>query len=288
MNKFLTSAVAGPVILAVVCANELSHGQAGETLAKTGPGQTSPPKAQSAAPAKAPNRCGALVLVGGGSLPASIRRRFVELAGGAQASLVIIPSASASPEAPARSFAFWKTAPVKSVRILHTTRRSEADDPHVYGLLRQATGVWMSGGDQSRLTALYGGTRVERELANVLRRGGVIGGTSAGASVVSAVMVTAGGKAGKGFGLIADTIVDQHFSNRGRRSRLVGLLQSHPGQRGLGIDEQTAVVIRDQEVSVLGNATVTVAEPGSARPSVKVYHAGSHFCWPAPMHVVSR
>jgi cyanophycinase len=141
--------------------------------------------------------------------------------------------------------------------------------------LRQATGVWISGGDQSRLTALYGGTRVERELAKVLRRGGVVGGTSAGASVVSAVMMAGEGKTGQGFGLLADAIVDQHFSNRHRLPRLLGILKTHPGQLGIGIDEQTAVVIRGKEVTVLGNATVTVAN--GPYPCMRVYRAGGHF-----------
>jgi cyanophycinase len=164
---------------------------------------------------------------------------------------------------------------VQSVRLLYTTRRSQADDPRIYGLLRQATGVWMAGGDQSRLTDLYGGTRVQRELANVLRRGGVFGGTSAGASVVSTVMMAGEGKWGKGFGLLAGAIVDQHFSNRHRLPRLLAVLKTHPGQLGIGIDEQTAVLIRGNEVTVLGNATVTVA--GGPYPCARVFHAGGHF-----------
>jgi cyanophycinase len=231
---------------------------------------------------------GSLILVGGGKLPDSIRQCFLELAGGKEARIIIIPSASGRRDAPDRCYAFWKTAPVKSVRILHTTRRGEADDPKFYGQLQQATGVWLSGGDQSRLTAIYGGTAIERELGKVLQRGGVVGGTSAGASAVSAVMMAAGGKAGKGFGLISNTIIDQHFSNRRRLPRLLGLLQSHPDQLGIGIDEKTAILIRGGEVSVLGNATVTVARPDGPKPSVRVYQAGSRFQQPTLLSVASR
>jgi cyanophycinase len=233
-------------------------------------------------------RVGSLILVGGGHLPDSIRHRFLELAGGKQARIVIIPSASALPNAPAQSLAFWKTAPVKSVRILHTTCRGEADEPAFYGQLRDATGVWMSGGDQSRLSSIYGNTGVERELSKLLQRGGVIGGTSAGASVVSTVMVAGPGKVGKGFGLLAHTIVDQHFSNRGRLPRLLGLLKSHPTEVGIGIDEETAVIIRGGDVSVLGNGTVTVARPDSSRLAVKVYPCGSRFDQPRLLGVASR
>src|SRR4029077_11263734 len=133
----------------------------------------------------------------------------------------IIPSASALPDAPAQSLAFWRTAPVASVHVLHTTCRYEADEPAFYGRLRDATGVWISGGDQSRLAGIYRNTGVERELSKLLQRGGVIGGTSAGASIVSTVMVAGAGKVGKGFGLLANTIVDQHFSNRSRLPRLL-------------------------------------------------------------------
>src|SRR5262249_48430279 len=96
-------------------------------------------------------------------------------------------------------------------------------------------------------------------------------------SIVSAVMMVGTEKAGKGFGLIADAIVDQHFSNRGRLPRLLGLLRNYPSQIGIGIDEETAVVIQGTEVSVLGNGTVSVCQPDAAHPSVRVYRAGSRF-----------
>ena len=192
MSKFLTGAVAGVLSLAL-----------GGSTPLTGDHPVRAPK-QHPPPTATPHAAGSdgtLFLVGGGTLPDPVRRRFLELAGGKKARLVIIPSASARLDAAARSYAFWSTAEVASLRVLYTTRRSQADDARVYGLLRDATGVWISGGDQARLTALYGGTPVERELAGVLRRGGVVGGTSAGASVVSAVMMDRG-KAAKGFGLL--------------------------------------------------------------------------------------
>jgi cyanophycinase len=233
-------------------------------------------------------KSGSFVLVGGGTLPDSIRQCFLGLAGGKNAHIVVIPSASALADAPVQSYAFWKTADVKSVRVLHTTNRSEADDPRFYGLLRGATGVWISGGDQSRLAAIYGGTRVERELVNVIKRGGVVGGTSAGASIVSEVMMADAGKAGKGFGLLLNAVIDQHFTKRGRLPRLLAVLQSHQGQMGIGIDEETAVVIQGGEVTVLGHKTVTVAVPHSPRPNVRVYHAGSHFKQPTLLSIAAR
>jgi cyanophycinase len=242
-----------------------------------------PPSAspmQARANAQSGSTGGALVLVGGGNLPNSVRQRFLELAGGRKARLIIIPSASALPGAAARSFAFWNTSEVKSVRILDAVDRRQADDPRFYRQLRDATGVWISGGDQCRLADLYGGTGVERELAQVLRRGGVVGGTSAGASIASAVMMAGTEQAGKGFGLFAQAIIDQHFSNRGRLPRLLSLLRHHPDLFGIGIDEETAVVIRGGEVTVMGNGTVSVCQPASSGASVRVYRAGSRFQQP--------
>ncbi len=240
---------------------------------------TAPMSTAKRSPASAPaGPAGALFLVGGGHLPEPVRQRFVELAGGRRARLVIIPSASALPDAPADALAYWRTAGAASVRVLHAPSRVQADDPRFYGLLREATGVWISGGDQSRLLALYGGTAVERELRELVRRGGVLGGTSAGASAVSAVMIAGPGQAERGFGLVPGAIVDQHFSNRGRLPRLLDLMARHPGQAGIGIDEGTALVVRGGELAVLGVGTVSVCRPGA---DVLVYRAGSRLRQPA-------
>jgi cyanophycinase len=266
-RRFQASLVAGILALPLIGAQTLRRGGSA--------GAFSTPAA----------RTGTLVLVGGGTTPDSVRERFVELAGGKEARIVIIPSASARFDAPAQSLAYWKTAHVKSVKILHTTSRGEADDPRFADLLQKATGVWLAGGDQNRLLAIFGGTRVERELKAVLRRGGVIGGTSAGASAPSDLMMTGEPEAGRGFGLLAGVTVDQHFSNRHRLPRLLAMVQGHPGRHGIGIDEATAVVIRGTEVSVLGTATVTVARPDG---SLRVYRAGGRFGLARPILVASR
>jgi cyanophycinase len=230
-------------------------------------------------PATTPHAAGSdgtLFLVGGGNLPESGHRRFLELAGGKEVHLVVIPSASARPNAAARPYARWQTAEVGSLRVLYTNRLNQAGDARLYALPRDATGVWIAGGDQSRLTALYGATPVERELAGVLRRGAVVGGTPAGAAVVSGVMVDRG-KAAKGIGLLTCCIVDQHFSNWHRVARLVALLHGYPSLAGISMGEETAVVIRGAQVSVLGNATVTLATADPRRPVARIYRASSHF-----------
>ena len=194
---------------------------------------------------------GALVIVGGGGLPDPIRERFLELAGGRKARLVVIPTANRKADLPGplKTYLLWKAQKVASVTVLHTRDRRRANDPAFVKPLTEATGVWFTGGDQSRLADAYRGTRVERELHKVLSRGGVIGGTSAGAAVMSRVMIVGGNpeaRVGTGFGLLPDVVVDQHFTNRKRLNRLLGVLgkKEHGDCLGLGIDEATGVVVR--------------------------------------------
>ena len=215
------------------------------------------------------DRTGSLLLVGGGTTTGAVKRRFLELAGGRGAHIVVIPSASALPEAGEASRRFWEQEGVP-VLVLHTTSRAEADAPGFSRPLRRATGVWIPGGDQARFMALYGGTQVGREILALYRRGGVIGGTSAGASVASRVMPGEAGE-GRGLGLLGGVVVDQHFDTRARLARLLRVLSNHPDQLGLGLDESTGVVIRAGTLTVVGERTVSVCRVGSGP---QVYRPG--------------
>ncbi len=225
---------------------------------------------------------GSLVIVGGGGMPNAVRDRFLQLAGGKKAHLVIIPTASYKADRPdlLKSWGYWRAQEVASVDFLHTRNRAVANNPAFVRPLTTATGVWLSGGDQSLLAAAYHGTLVERELQKVLDRGGVIGGTSAGASIMSSVMIVGGNpdaQLGTGFGLLPGVVIDQHFDNRHRLNRLLGVLQKYPQCLGIGIDEGTAVVVHGRAVSVLGDQHVSVCIHGAnAKKSdeVRVLKAG--------------
>jgi cyanophycinase len=157
--------------------------------------------------------------------------------------------------------------------MLHTLDPKEANKPTFVKPLKEATAAWLGGGDQSRLANAYRGTAVERELRQLLARGGVVGGTSAGASVMSSVMITGGNpqvRVGSGFGLLPDVVIDQHFENRQRQQRLLGVLAQNRNCLGLGIDEQTAVVVRGHTFTVVGNANVLVCMPPSAEEPASV------------------
>jgi cyanophycinase len=214
---------------------------------------------------------GALVICGGGGLPESIRDRFITLAGGPRAHIVVIPTAHRIADTPAVEtvLAPWKAKGVASVQYLHTRSRDTANDAGFVKPLTEATGVWFGGGLQTSLTRVYLGTEVERQLGALLERGGVIGGTSAGAAVMTRVMITRGrttAEVDKGFDFLPGAVVDQHFLRRNRLGRLLSVLSDHPDLVGLGIDERTALVVNVQSrrMSVIGDSYVVACVPGPA------------------------
>jgi cyanophycinase len=220
---------------------------------------------------------GALVIVGGGQQPEAINDRFMELAGGKEARIVVIPTASdkadddvADPERSAKLTDYWKSRGAAEVRLLHTRSKEQANDEAYIEPLKKATGVWFGGGDQSKIADAYLGTAVEREVLAVIARGGVVGGTSAGAAIQSKVMIAGGQtepRMATGFDLLPGAIIDQHFLARNRKGRSVAAVTMHPDCFGLGIDEGTAVIVRGRRLEVLGNSTATVILAASgARP----------------------
>jgi cyanophycinase len=226
---------------------------------------------------------GSLVMVGGGGMPVPIRDRFLELAGGKHAKLVVIPTASLKADVPEqlRSFGYWKSQDVASCILMHTRKRDLANDPGFVLPLKDATGVWLSGGDQTKLVSAYRGTLVEQALHDLLTRGGVIGGTSAGTAVMSSVMITGGNPSAQvdtGFSLLPGVVVDQHLMKRHRIPRLLSVLTTHPGYLGVGIDESTAVVVHGSTLDVLGEATVRIcfAASGMHAADVRILKTGDH------------
>ena len=219
---------------------------------------------------------GALVIVGGGGATPAIWDRFMELAGGDSAVIVYFPTASAGNIDTTNNSALrvWRGRNPRSAVIMHTRSRDTANTDAFVAPLKRATGVWFGGGVQSRITDAYLGTKTEEALRDVLRRGGVIGGTSAGAAIMSEVMITGTVEGdrnvatlGRGFGFLPSAVADQHFTQRTRQPRLVGVLAKHPGLIGFGIDEATALVVhgsRGLEVLGRGRVNVIVNTPGAA------------------------
>ena len=205
---------------------------------------------------------GTLMICGGGThVEELFGPKFVELAGGENAHIVVVTTASETADSSAvdSRVEFWRRLHPAELTVLHTRSREIADDPKFSEPLATATGVWFIGGHQQRVTDAYLGTRTEKAFKAVLRRGGVLAGTSAGAAIMSPVMILGGfpnAEIGQGFGFLPGTIVDQHFLKRKRKDRLLQALAAYPKLVGFGIDEDTALVVRGRRVSVMGESDV--------------------------------
>jgi cyanophycinase len=223
-----------------------------------------------------PRNNGHLVIIGGGEDRVDdkeILTKFVELSGGADANIVVITAASTVPE---KMWAIYDEAfgalGVARRAPLHIASRAEANDPENLRRLLDATGIFMTGGDQKRMLAMIGGTEVAGAMHDaILSRGACLGGTSAGASAMSAHML-ADGKAelnpekgavslGAGLGLVRRAVIDQHFSQRHRLARLLSIVAQNPYLHGIGIDEDTALVIElGVGIEVIGDGSVTLVD----------------------------
>lgn len=223
-----------------------------------------------------PERNGHLVIIGGGEDRVDdkeILTRFVELAGGPTAKIIVITAASTVPEKMWEIYdeAFGALG-VTDRAPLHIASRAEANDPDNARRAAEATGIFITGGDQKRLLAIIGGTDVASAIHRaVSTHGACIGGTSAGASAMSAHML-ADGKAelnpekgavslGAGLGLLHRVVIDQHFSQRQRLARLLSVVAQNPYLYGIGIDEDTALVVAfGVGIEIVGNGSVTLID----------------------------
>ena len=219
-------------------------------------------------PADARVSGGALLIVGGGEVTQEIRRRFVELAGGPQARIVVIPASEPGADDVERWLRPWRSLGVSHCEMLHAADRSKADSSGFCEPLTKTTGVWFTGGRQAFLAERYVDTAVEKCLRDLLTRKGVVGGTSAGAAILSRVMIVEGSSQpveARGLGLLDDAVIDQHFLKRNRIWRLQQVLKSHPELVGFGIDERTALIVRLGlgRLEVVGPSYVMACVPGA-------------------------
>lgn len=241
----------------------------------------------SAAEQRADAPKGSLLIVGGGPQPDALVQRFVDLAGGAgKARIVVFAMASEDGLAGGKEKAEdLRKLGAHAINVYIT--REQANQDSIVHLLDDATGIWFGGGDQSRLTRAIGGTKVEDAIHARYRAGAVVGGTSAGAAVMSTPMITGderhpGGArpdttdafktiardniiTTEGFGLVQGAIIDQHFLRRKRHNRLVSAVLEHPKLIGVGIDESTALLVQpDGTWHVLGASAVVIYDARKA------------------------
>ncbi len=224
-------------------------------------------------------RKGSLVIVGGGRIPASIREKFIALAGGPDANFVYVPTAAEDRALNQRGDESARLFGLKNVAVLHTRDRSVANTEAFIAPLRKANGVWFGGGRQWRLVDSYLDTRTHRELLAVLDRGGVIGGSSAGASIQASYLVR-GAREGNqimmakgyevGFGLLKNTAIDQHIDTRKRENDLTEVIAARAELLGIGLYESTAIVVRGDRFEVIGDGKVAITD-GRERDGKRYY-----------------
>lgn len=212
---------------------------------------------------------GSLVIQGGGDILPEIWERFITLAGGPDANFVFIPSADEPVDPQQPDQGEFPTKRFKHITVLHTRCRTEADSEAFIAPLRSANGVWFGGGRQWRLVDSYLNTRTQRELQGVLDRGGVIGGSSAGATIQGSYLVR-GAIAGpeimmakgyeEGFGYLKNVAIDQHIDSRHREQDMTAVVVAHAEVLGIGLEEPVAIVVRGDEFEVIGGGRVAVTD----------------------------
>jgi cyanophycinase len=252
--------------------------------------------AQTTVPPEYGPATGALVIVGGGNLDGTgIQEKFIELAGGPGRKFVIVPTAGGNRNREGGVVQYteddvvrpWVRLGVKHVRMLHTHDSKVADSEAFVKDLREADAVWFNGGRQWNIVDSYAGTLTYRELHKVLERGGVIGGSSAGATIQGEylvrgdtsgpnVMMTTEPNHQEAFKFLRRTAIDQHINARNRWDDLIAVIQKLPNLLGIGLSEGTAIVVKGDSFEVMGKWKVSIHD------NTRVYQP-----WEKPYFVLS-
>lgn len=249
-----------------------------------------------------PDARGAVVAIGGAEdkfKDRVILSRFVELSGGRDARITIVPTASSIESAGERYKAIFLGLGVDAADVAFIAERATANDRGIVNLIRDSTGVFMTGGNQMRLSAVMGGTRSMESILERHAEGAVVAGTSAGASILSSHMVAFGSSGESprqrmaqmvaGFGLIPNVIIDQHFRQRDRIGRLLALVAGNPSLLGVGIDEDTAAIVTaNGDLEVAGRRSITIVDGANMDSDIyKVKGHGGISISGATLHVLT-
>ena len=216
-------------------------------------------------------KAGTLVIIGGGEDKVEERSILREVAKLAHGKLVLATVASEEPDGYYDEYRdCFEQLGIKELRHLYIADRAESTNEEKLKLLDGVDGVFFTGGDQLRISSQIGDTAFETRIHEIYNAGGVIAGTSAGASVMSEIMLIRGSNSeshrvgdihmAAGLKLMRNVIIDQHFAERGRIGRLLGAVAINPRILGIGIDEDTAIVVRGGEFYVLGSGAVYVID----------------------------
>jgi cyanophycinase len=220
---------------------------------------------------------GKLLLIGGGEDKegdCTLLKEFVRLSKGARARIVVMTVATEHPkESGAEYRKVFKKLGVDDVSVVDVAQREDAQAPEGIEAIKRATGIFFTGGDQLHITALLGATEMDAAIRRRCEKGAVLAGTSAGAAMMSNSMFIRGRSEvnprfgsvdlGPGMDFIRGVLIDTHFSQRGRMGRMMAAVAHYPQDIGLGIDENTAMVIEEEKFEVVGEGAVTVVDGGA-------------------------
>ena len=217
------------------------------------------------------NYKGKLIIIGGGSIPDSLFEFFAAHCGGKDQPIVYIPTATDDEEfiQKGEHLIKFSSRGFTNLSTIHTRNKKEADDPKNIALMRNAKGLFFGGGDQQLIADAYAGTKLYDEFIALLDRGGVIMGTSAGATIMGSLMV--GGDArddiskkyafNPAFSFMTNTALDQHVLARNRQFDLISVVEYYPGTLGIGMDESTAIIVEAGKFKVWGNSYAMLYDP---------------------------
>lgn len=215
---------------------------------------------------------GTLLIIGGAEDKdgdCEILTRFIEMAGRSKGPLVVMTTATQEPLSVGEEYyRIFSKLGATSIEVLDLDTRPKANQKHESELLEKAGAIFFTGGDQLRITSTLGGTLANEALKRAYLNGTVIAGTSAGASVMSSTMIVEGDsseapklntiKMAPGLGMVGEVVIDQHFAQRGRIGRLLSAVAHNPYILGIGIDEDTAILVHsDAKLEIIGSHTVT-------------------------------
>ncbi len=212
---------------------------------------------------------GSLFIIGGGGMPKGLMKQMIEAAGGTEKAKIVCIPCSESDEVGRRQsmVRMWKRFGVENVTFLHTKDRNKANSDDAFlEPLKDATLLWFGGGRQWNFADSYYGTEAHKLMKEVLHRGGVIGGSSAGASIQGRFLaratpignsnILAPGYERGGLGFLSGVAIDQHFSQRRRQKDMTGLVEKYPQLLGIGLDETTAIIVQKSRAEVVGPGKV--------------------------------
>ena len=214
------------------------------------------------------NYKGKLIIIGGGTIPDSLFEFFAAHCGGKDQPVVYIPTATSDEKyiQEGGHLVKFTSRGFTNLSTIHTRDKAKADVPENIALMRKAKGIFFGGGDQDLIAAAYGNTQLYKEMLSLLDRGGVIMGTSAGATIMGALLV--GGDARKdltkkfpfqpAFSFIQNVDIDQHVLVRNRQFDLIPVIEAYPTHLGVGIDESTAIIVEGHQFKVWGNSYAMV------------------------------